>query len=139
VVVAEVQTPSNTTYRVTDWGRGRELHVEQAMRSIHFKPSADKTPCGRGFGALLDTEFFHVAKRYATARGIEGRVRAGRCTALMMLSGSPAEVRHAGGVQPTTELRPGQTMLLPAGISKPVVRTGGPCHWLQITLSSEKP
>lgn len=137
VVVAEVQTPSNTTYRVTDWGRGRELHVEQAMRSIHFKPSADKTPCGRGHGALLDTEFFHVSQRSATTPGMEARVRQGRCTALMMLEGATAEVRHAGGVQPVTELRAGQTMLLPAELQKPIVRPGGPCRWLQITLSSE--
>jgi mannose-6-phosphate isomerase len=137
VVVAEIQTPSNTTYRVTDWGRGRELHVEQAMRCIHFRPTADKTPCGRGYGALLDTEFFHVAHRSVAQRGIEVRLRAGRCTALMMLTGTAAEVRHEGDVQPVTELCPGQTILLPAGLKKPVLRAGGPCHWLQITLSSE--
>lgn len=34
VVVAEVQTPSDTTYRLFDWGRaGREAHVEDALRS----------------------------------------------------------------------------------------------------------
>ena len=34
VVVAEVQTPSDTTYRLYDWGRtGRESHVEQALAS----------------------------------------------------------------------------------------------------------
>lgn len=40
VLVAEVQTPSDTTYRVFDWGRtGRELHIEQAMACIHFGPA----------------------------------------------------------------------------------------------------
>jgi mannose-6-phosphate isomerase len=38
VLVAEVQTPSDTTFRVYDWGRGREVHVEQAMRCIRFEP-----------------------------------------------------------------------------------------------------
>ncbi len=37
VLVAEVQTPSDTTFRVYDWGRtDRELHVEQAMACIEF-------------------------------------------------------------------------------------------------------
>ncbi len=37
VVVAEVQTPSDTTFRVHDWGRtGRALHVEAALACIDF-------------------------------------------------------------------------------------------------------
>ncbi|MBN2340679.1 MAG: class I mannose-6-phosphate isomerase [Deltaproteobacteria bacterium] len=42
IVLAEVQQSSNTTYRVFDWnrvgldGRPRELHVSEAMESIHF-------------------------------------------------------------------------------------------------------
>ena len=36
LVIAEIQTPSDTTYRVTDWGRGREIHVERSMQCIHF-------------------------------------------------------------------------------------------------------
>ena len=42
VVIAEIQTPSDTTFRLYDWnridehGRGRELHVEQALASIHY-------------------------------------------------------------------------------------------------------
>lgn len=34
VVVAEVQTPSDTTYRLFDWGRaGRAMHVQEALRA----------------------------------------------------------------------------------------------------------
>ncbi len=40
ILVAEVQTPSDTTFRVYDWGReGRELHVDQAVACIHFGPA----------------------------------------------------------------------------------------------------
>ena len=39
IVAAEVQTPSDTTFRVYDWGRvGRELHIEQAMECIKLGP-----------------------------------------------------------------------------------------------------
>ena len=41
VVVAEIQTPSDTTFRVYDWGRpatsGRELHIKQALQCINFQ------------------------------------------------------------------------------------------------------
>ena len=42
VLLAEVQQPSDTTYRVHDWGRvgldgaPRQLHVDQALEAIHF-------------------------------------------------------------------------------------------------------
>lgn len=51
VVVAEIQTPSDTTYRLYDWnrrdaqGRSRQLHIEQALASIHYTVGA--TPRGR--------------------------------------------------------------------------------------------
>jgi mannose-6-phosphate isomerase class I len=52
VVVAEIQTPSDTTYRLYDWnrrdahGNSRELHIEQALASIHY-PDVGATSCGR--------------------------------------------------------------------------------------------
>ncbi len=37
VLVAEVQTPSDTTFRVYDWGRTeRELHIDAALQCIDF-------------------------------------------------------------------------------------------------------
>jgi mannose-6-phosphate isomerase len=40
ILVAEVQTPSDTTFRVYDWGRtGRELHVDAALQCIDFGPA----------------------------------------------------------------------------------------------------
>ena len=41
LLIAEIQTPSDTTYRVFDWnrvddtGKARELHIEEALESIH--------------------------------------------------------------------------------------------------------
>ena len=39
VLAAEIQTPSDTTFRVYDWDRtDRELHIEQALECIQFAP-----------------------------------------------------------------------------------------------------
>jgi mannose-6-phosphate isomerase len=44
VLVAEIQTPSDTTFRVYDWAKeygraGRELHIEQALECASFEPA----------------------------------------------------------------------------------------------------
>ena len=45
VLVAEVQTPSDTTFRVYDWGRtDRELHIEAALECIDFGPVDAEAP-----------------------------------------------------------------------------------------------
>ena len=133
VVVAEVQTPSDTTYRVTDWGRGREIHVDRSMQCIHFEP-ADEEPPGAAGETLLVTEFFTVARRVLVGGGRQS-CPAGRCTALMFLEADEgATVRHAGDVEPAVSVRAGDTVLLPAALEAPAVRAGGPCRWLEITL-----
>ena len=42
IMLAEVQQSSDTTYRVYDYGRGRELHLSQAMDVIDFKLQSEK-------------------------------------------------------------------------------------------------
>jgi len=133
VVVAEVQTPSDTTYRVTDWGRGREIHVERSMQCIHFAPPSDDVPGAAG-DTLLATDFFTVARRKVTG-GVTFVLPSGRCTALMMLSAeAPAAVGYdndGGGEAPVGA---GDTMLLPAALAGARLRADGPCSFLEIRL-----
>lgn len=42
VIIAEIQQNSDTTYRVYDYNRGRELHLEKAMDVIDFKLRGEK-------------------------------------------------------------------------------------------------
>lgn len=122
VVVAEVQTPSDTTYRVYDWGRtGRELHVKQALECTHFGPCEPATtvPSGTTRGRLVTTEFFTV-DGLRLPQGARVRLGddmnaacAGKPLVVMMLEGS-LSVITAGGV---TKLRAGQTCLIPASLA----------------------
>ncbi|MCA9294016.1 MAG: class I mannose-6-phosphate isomerase [Phycisphaerales bacterium] len=75
VVVAEVQTPSDTTFRLYDWGRtGRAMHIEQALACIAFGQTTDSEPV-RGDGSarrlLHDAGHFLVKE----LRGQGGEVR----------------------------------------------------------------
>jgi len=137
VVVAEVQTPSDTTYRVTDWGRGREIHVERSMQCIHFEPADDAAPGASG-ETLLVTEFFAVARRSAEP-GKPARLPEGRCAALMILSGDETiAVRHAGATEAVVPLRPGDTVLLPAALRSPTLSAAAICTWLEITIPEQQ-
>lgn len=96
VLVAEVQTPSDTTFRVYDWaaeyGRaGRELHVEQALACIDYSP-ADGGVSGSGARdqTLVTTPYYSVHKVSGGSRpgdgvcsvvmGLEGETAVGTCT-----------------------------------------------------------
>lgn len=130
ILVAEVQTSSDTTYRVTDWGRGREIHVEKSMQCIRFEPTDDRPPGASG-ETLLVTGPFAVARR---TRRREQPLPAGRCTALMILGGDDAELRHAGDTEPAVRLRAGDTVLLPAATERPTLASAGETTWLEITV-----
>lgn len=132
LVVAEVQTPSDTTYRVTDWGRGREIHVERSMQCIHFRPADDEAPGAEG-DTLLVTEFFTVARR-AIAPGESFATPQGRCAAIMLLDGAEIELRHSGPTEPLTLAAAGDTIVLPASLTEGSIRSASGCSFLEITL-----
>ncbi|MFP4353591.1 MAG: type I phosphomannose isomerase catalytic subunit [Phycisphaerae bacterium] len=133
LVVAEVQTPSDTTYRVTDWGRGREIHIERSMQCIHFNPPEPNVP-GQSGDTLLVTDYFTVAKR-TIEPDTPWPAPNGRCTALMFLrAGGRTEIRHRGQTAPRVEVSAGDTVLLPAALQEPVVVSQQGADVLEITL-----
>ncbi len=132
LLVAEVQTPSDTTYRVTDWGRGREIHVDRSMQCIHFEPAADDAPGAHG-EVLVATDFFTVARRTAQDDN-PVPLPQNRCAALMMLEGREIEIRHGGRKEPVTNAVGGDTVLLPAGLDEPNLLGRDGAAWLEITL-----
>lgn len=131
LVIAEVQTPSDTTYRVTDWGRGRPIQVERSMQCIRFDITGDPPPGAAG-DTLLVTDYFTVAKRTAPV-GDPVALPQGKCTALMVLAGG-GTVTHGGAVEPTVKFSAGDTLLLPAGLEAPMCALAEPINYLEITV-----
>jgi len=133
VVVAEVQTPSDTTYRVTDWGRGRDIHIERSMQCIHFQPPAGDVPGAAG-DTLLVTDFFTVAHRTVNA-GATFDFPINRCTAIMMLAAdAPATIRCDNQGGSGLAACAGDTVLLPAAIVGARLHSNALCRFLEITL-----
>jgi len=131
VVIAEVQTPSDTTYRVTDWGRGREIHVERSIQCIHFDDGEPEAP-GAGGSVLVDTPHFRVRLCEATRAWSLPMGGKGVCTAVMVLRGGPCRFSHAGAVEQSVACRTGDTVLLPAALVDS--RATVPADWAALVI-----
>ncbi|MFC1677390.1 type I phosphomannose isomerase catalytic subunit [Planctomycetota bacterium] len=110
LLIAEIQMASDTTYRVFDFnrvdnnGNPRQLHIQEAMESIHFDPSGDDLSV-RTTGRLVDCEQFNVDKAERAS------ILSGKMKILITLTGS-------GKIQkqdcPPTKFKAGDTLLIPA-------------------------
>jgi len=104
VRVYEVQTPSDLTYRLWDYGRPRELHLEKGLEVAHLHPTSippffpEPAPGGE---ALLSTPYFRLY-RYP----LEGKLTL-RPEAPLVLTLLEGEARLLGEA-----LRPPATLLL---------------------------
>ncbi len=136
VVVAEVQTPSDTTFRVYDWAREygrpkRELHIDQALECIDFSPTVKLPPVTRlndsaREGRLVTTDTFVVDE---LAMSCEERPAVDEHEdapiVLMVLSTMGGSVRDTKrGLE--TPFETGTTILLPASIAGHCVIAAGP-------------
>jgi mannose-6-phosphate isomerase len=133
VVIAEVQTPSDTTYRVTDWGRGREIHIEQSMRCIRFGIDGTPPAPSDDVNTLLNTDYFTVQRHTAGAK--EPKTLAeGCCIAIMVTAAeAPVEVQHDGPTE-SVYVALGDTVLVPASLKRPRIVSSGRCDWLEISV-----
>lgn len=116
VLVAEVQTPSDTTFRVDDWGRqGRALHIEEALQCIDIAPAPAPILLGDGRrGMVLTTDFFTVARLRIDAHASLPLGLRDRCAVCMVLAGA-GELRTSDA--PPTPLALGSTCVVPACLS----------------------
>ncbi len=128
VLVAEVQTPSDTTFRLFDWGRtGRSLHIDESLACASFpgEPGHDELLAGSTVAhagpsdlctRLVTTPFFIVdAVRVRTgdditvARACDGSAA---CSAIILLDGSATLAARDGSFDPVPLAR-GDTCLIP--------------------------
>jgi mannose-6-phosphate isomerase len=148
ILVAEVQTPSDTTFRVHDFnridpatGRPRTLHVEQALECIDFSGRTEAPQVRSHVAGLFTTvsrlvtsESFKLEKVRFT-EGVEEPVPYDQPVVWVMLHGE-AEVRVQGMKEPT-RFKAGETVLLPARMNNPVIKTVTDCVWLEVTFPTE--
>ena len=65
IMLAEIQQSSDTTYRVYDYGRGRELHLSKALDVIDFKLNSEKRKGLRVCNSDYDYSYFCLNDKFA--------------------------------------------------------------------------
>jgi mannose-6-phosphate isomerase len=122
VVLLETQQTSDTTFRLYDYGRPRELHVEQALRVMKMHTAAGKVkPVAMGgFTRLIEQKYF-VVDRYDVAAGRQVVVPVAGPGCLVGLSGVAAVIC---GDEEEVELFPGRAVVLPADCGGVIVEAG---------------
>lgn len=145
VTVAEVQTPSDITYRVYDWnrvdattGRARDLHLEQALPCISYDPVPARYEVRRHVASvwtqvtsLVRCESF-VMERVRMVEGVEQALPYAEMVIWIVLEGS-GEVSCAGSADPV-RFSAGDTVVLPAGLNEGRVLTKEVCLWLEVSI-----
>lgn len=144
VLVAEVQTPSDTTFRMYDWGRtSRKLHIDQAMEVLfppearHAEPPAralphDSMTVGNvRTTCLLEAERFTIERVEALAEALFEIVTNNMPEVWMIIE----DGGRIDGDVPVT-LSKGTTLLIPAAMPEvaAILREG--TMMLRITLPS---
>ena len=140
VLVAEVQTPSDTTFRIWDWGRtDREMHIEQAMECIDF--GAPKLifeqPEPLQSGNFLTTHFidnpFFSIERVEAIADTELELVVDDTPVVIMVIAGHASIEHSIPVDAPV----GKTILLPTGLANATMRTPKGTTFLLIDLPSK--
>lgn len=142
VVAAEIQTPSDVTYRLYDWGRKRPdgdagLHIEESLAAIQtnvdptvFERRSHVAGIFTTVTRLVDSPSFRIEKVRMTA-DVEQDIPYAELVCWMVLEGS-GQITHGGGVMES--FGKGDVVILPAALKSPKLKTTSDCIWLEVTI-----
>ena len=134
LLIAEIQTPSDTTYRVFDFnrvddtGNPRQLHIPQALQSIHFDQSPDELTVTTE-GMLVNSPFFKIKKEYQP-KDSQLTIEPSEMKTLIILAGSGEILSNN---QASTTFKPGRTLLIPAACQG-TIRFDQVTEYLTVTI-----
>ena len=144
-LIAEVQTPSDTTFRLYDWGRvdpdtgkTRELHIEPGLQAVRLEPVPPEAEHPEHLASvwtavtrLIQCEWF-VIERVRMVAGVELALPYDQMVVWMVLDGD-ATIR-CEGLRDPVRVRTGDTVLLPAALKYGQVAIEKAATWLEVTV-----
>jgi mannose-6-phosphate isomerase len=149
ILAAEVQTPSDTTFRVFDWnrlgpdGKPRKLHVSEALEVINFSPPERDSASGGSRShiaslfttvtRLVTSEFFTL-ERVRMVQDYQQDIPYSEPVVWIVLEGQGVIQCDAPGAAATTAFTRGDTLLLPAATKNAKVKTITDCAWLEARM-----
>lgn len=116
VVLLETQQTSDMTYRLYDYGRPRELHIDKGLAATRLHTAAGKVaPKPEGARTLLIQQKYFTVDRLAldSTSSFHSEPPSGVPHSLVAVEGSA--VLHAEGCDPV-DLIPGRAVVVPAAV-----------------------
>ncbi len=115
VILLETQQTSDITYRLYDYGRPRELHVEKAIEATRYHTSAGKiAPKQQADSTLLIDQKYFVVDRFQQKAGSSIDLAGTGTPHTLVLVAGDAEVTSGDTV---LSLKQGQAAIIPASVS----------------------
>src|SRR5271169_6636141 len=130
-VIVETQQQSDTTYRLYDYGRPRELHLKEGLAAVKLKvasgkvvrPAPAQVPGKKNRRAPLVAAPYFVVDMFEmkTAQELSTRDESGKSSAQILVAVEGCGVVEAAGAEPVTVAK-GDAVIVPALVEKFTVR-----------------
>jgi mannose-6-phosphate isomerase len=131
IVLLETQQNSDITFRLYDYGRPRELHIESGLAAIRLATRAGKVPAQPyGVGDRLIAEQYFVVDRLQLSSGGEFRSEGPTGTPHALVAVAGAAVLESED-HPPVSIPAGRAVIVPATVAHYQVRTDQSCTLLR--------
>lgn len=137
-IFIETQQNSDTTFRLYDYNRGRELHIEQGLQAIRETTAAGRVPpeIVDGHIRLIASPCFSV-ERYGVREPMTLTAAPGPRSVQVLVASEGCGVVEWEGTQPVTFSR-GEAVVIPAALQKITVRPQWSLEMLRMSVPVEK-
>ena len=146
-VIVEIQQQSDTTYRLYDYGRGRELHLKNGMAAVKeqtasgkvIRPGPVQVHDSKNRHELLVAAPYFVVDRFEAKEAFELSTRddSGRSSAQILVATEGCGVLEAAGAEPVT-LAKGDAVVVPACLENFGVRPQWTLEFLRAYVPGKK-
>ena len=135
-ILIETQQNSDTTFRLYDYGRPRELHIEHGMKAMRETTGAGKVirESVNGHDVLVASTCF-VVERYVAKQEIQFDGSSDSAQVIVAVDGSG--IVESPGAQPVSFNR-GEAVVIPAALREYRVRPQWTIEFMRMRLPAEK-
>ncbi len=136
-ILIETQQNSDTTFRLYDFGRGRELHIEQGLRAMRESTNAGKVSPRTvdGHDLMVASPCF-VVERFAITKPLTLAAAPGRTSAQVLVAVEGSAVVEWEGGQPVSFNR-GEAVVIPASMEQIGLRPQWAVEFLLMRVPGE--
>jgi mannose-6-phosphate isomerase len=136
-ILIETQQNSDTTYRLYDYGRPRELHVEHGLAATKETTHAGKVKVERnGIRTLLVTSPSFVVESYALKEPLRLRSEEHGVSAQILVSVKGSAAVHYPGAEPIA-FTPGEAVVIPAECDEVEAHPQWECELMRMSLPAQ--